>query len=315
VFVIALGASRCVLLDEPYAGIAPSIKPHLWTLIKEFVSLGARSALIVGHQGESQEEEYDQVHSWPVPQDGPSDLLALQSGMTIDPPEARPTHVRPWRIKSLKIGTRELVRDLHILARPGSLLIVSGPNGSGKSTLLRCIAGVSQPWTGTSTESEAGPPRSAVFFGPQAPRVAGDLTGEQNLELMVGLGVRPDARRLRVARELLVRFGLPLGRLRPRAEVLSGGEVSKLCLVGASCSPAQVLVLDEPFESLDSASRHHAHVLIRRVLHVGRTVVASLHSGAPGSSLELDLETAVSGSWGDAGQAALTAPSSRKEKT
>ena len=144
--------------------------------------------------------------------------------------------------------------------RPAEVLAVIGPNGSGKSTLLRVLGLLEQPEAGEvriggramdARDGLAARRRMATVF--QDPLLA-DTTVAANVALGLGFrGIRGEAARVR-ARQWLERFGVAPLADRP-ARTLSGGEAQRVALARALVLQPEVLLLDEPFASLDAPSR------------------------------------------------------------
>jgi molybdopterin-binding protein len=170
--------------------------------------------------------------------------------------------------------------------RAGEVLGVIGPNGSGKSTLLRLLGLLEPPDAGRvlvggrpvdARDALAERRRMATVF--QEPLLA-DATVAANVAL--GLRFRGVAGReleRRVAR-WLERFGV--GALAPRsARTLSGGEAQRVALARALVLEPEVLLLDEPFASLDQPSRTSLIADLGAVLRQDRvtTVIVTHHRG------------------------------------
>jgi iron(III) transport system ATP-binding protein len=170
------------------------------------------------------------------------------------------SHVRV-RGLSKSFGAIEAVRELNLEIERGELMAVLGPSGCGKTTLLRVIAGFEQPDAGcvvVSDEVVAGPGR---IIPPEKRRVGmvfqdyalfPHLSVEGNVAF--GLTSRP-----REERETLTRRTLELVGLQHKARCdvheLSGGERQRVALARALAPEPELVLLDEPFSSLDASLR------------------------------------------------------------
>jgi tungstate transport system ATP-binding protein len=151
----------------------------------------------------------------------------------------------------LDVPTLDICRD--------EVLAVVGPNGAGKSTLLRVLALLERPargevmFGGTPVAGSPLPYRRRMALVFQEPLLL-DTTVEANVR--TGLSMRGVAReeQKRRSEEWLERFGIAHLRGRsPRG--LSGGEAQRASLARAFALQPEVLLLDEPFGSLDPPTR------------------------------------------------------------
>ncbi|WP_165222179.1 ABC transporter ATP-binding protein [Aquisphaera insulae] len=178
-------------------------------------------------------------------------------------------------------GTRALER-LSLAIKPGERLVVLGPSGSGKTTLLRLIAGLDVPQEGTirigDRDASGVPPHQrdvAMVF--QSQPLYPHLSVAANLEFsMKARGIRARERRERV-RSTAELMGI--GSLLERwPSELSGGERQRVALGRAVTRRPGILLLDEPFSSLDEPLR--AGLLSQLLtLHrqIGSTLVLVTH--------------------------------------
>jgi sulfonate transport system ATP-binding protein len=147
-------------------------------------------------------------------------------------------------------GDNRILADLDIDVAPGEFIALLGRSGSGKTTLLRLLAGLDEP-----TEGELGvaQPRAVVF---QEPRL---LPWKRTWENVV-LGMPQSGAHGRAAAALAEVALSHRGDAWPLT--LSGGEAQRAALARALVREPALLLLDEPFASLDALTRMRMHVLV-----------------------------------------------------
>jgi iron(III) transport system ATP-binding protein len=162
---------------------------------------------------------------------------------------------------SKAFGATQAVREVSLEIDHGELMAVLGPSGCGKTTLLRLIAGFEAPDGGSvavGEETVAGP---GTFVPPEKRRVGmvfqdfalfPHLTVEANIAF--GLLRRPREEREELTRRTLELVGLQHKTGRHPHE-LSGGERQRVALARALAPEPEVVLLDEPFSSLDATLR------------------------------------------------------------
>jgi ABC-type nitrate/sulfonate/bicarbonate transport system ATPase subunit len=155
--------------------------------------------------------------------------------------------------KSFQRGKEELpvLRDVALQVAPGEVVALLGPSGCGKSTLLRLIGGLDRPSEGRVLLGERAvtkaDPRCAVVF--QEPR----LFPWKSVSANVAVGARRLTEKADPA-EWLGLVGLDgFGGSLPHQ--LSGGMAQRTALARALIGRPGVLLLDEPFASLDALTR------------------------------------------------------------
>jgi ABC-type nitrate/sulfonate/bicarbonate transport system ATPase subunit len=151
-------------------------------------------------------------------------------------------------IAEKRFGERVVLRDIALGLVPGSFTAIAGPSGCGKTTLLRMVAGLDRHYRGKVMVPE----RLGFVF--QEPLLLPWLTVRDNISV-TGLG---DAGRL------LKAIGLEAsGALYPRA--LSLGMARRVSLARALSVSPELLLLDEPFVSLDKETASDMRALLKRL--------------------------------------------------
>ena len=136
-----------------------------------------------------------------------------------------------------KYGDRTALEDITLELRDGEITAVLGESGAGKTTLLNILAGLI-PHSGTV---EGRQPCSYLF---QQPKLLPNLTAEGNLRFVL------PKQQWDSARVMLEKVGLG-GREKSYPRELSGGERQRVAIARAFLYPHDMLLMDEPFASLD----------------------------------------------------------------
>ncbi|MEU7590459.1 ATP-binding cassette domain-containing protein [Micromonospora sp. NPDC049230] len=166
-----------------------------------------------------------------------------------------------------------VLRGVDVRIDPGEVAVVLGRNGVGKSTLLQLAAGVLRPGRGRVTDRPARVGWVPERFPADQPfTVTRYLTGMARVA-----GLRAAAADEAVA-SWTDRLGLSAFRS-VRLPELSKGTAQKVGLAQAMLCPPGLLVLDEPWEGLDAATRELVPELISEVLAADGAVLVSDHRG------------------------------------
>jgi iron(III) transport system ATP-binding protein len=168
----------------------------------------------------------------------------------------------------------------------GRLVALLGPSGSGKTTLLRVLAGFEQPDGGRVAIGGRPVAGDGAWVEPERRRIGmvfqeGALFPHLTVEGNVGFGA---TRRERVA-ETLELVGLA-DRARSYPHELSGGERQRVALARALAADPEVVLLDEPFASLDAGLREALREEVAQILRTaGTSALLVTHDQAEALSL------------------------------
>jgi NitT/TauT family transport system ATP-binding protein len=160
--------------------------------------------------------------------------------------------------------------------RPQEFICVLGPSGSGKTTLLRVLAGLLPRSAGRFDFENGRQPRIGMVF--QQSNLMPWRTAIGNITLPLELqGISPDSARLR-AQELIDLVGLQ-GFEESWPRDLSGGMAQRVAIARALVHDPDLLLLDEPFGSLDALTRERMWMELSRIWQARqKTVLMVTHS-------------------------------------
>lgn len=173
---------------------------------------------------------------------------------------------------SLRLGGREILREVSLDLKAGEFVAVIGTNGAGKTTLLRVILGLLRPSQGTVAVQGQPIKRGNRLVGyvpqkhgfdPDTPLRGRDLVALGIDGARWGFPLPSRTRRARVdealaAVDALTYADAPIGRL-------SGGEQQRLMIAQALLANPRILLLDEPLSNLDLRSASEVVRLVRKI--------------------------------------------------
>jgi len=198
------------------------------------------------------------------------------------PPEPKPTALA---IRGLykRFGGTVALDGVSIDVPEGSFYGIVGPNGAGKTTTLSIVSGLLRPDSGQVIVHDVDvwkqPERAKRMIGvlPDRLRLFDRLTGAQLLYYAGTLRGLDGSTVTSRVKDLVEAFGLEaaVGRL---VADYSAGMAKKIALAAALIHSPRVLVLDEPFESVDPVSAANITEILQKYVAAGGTVVLSSHS-------------------------------------
>ncbi|HXZ82413.1 MAG TPA: heme ABC exporter ATP-binding protein CcmA [Acidimicrobiales bacterium] len=195
-------------------------------------------------------------------------------------------------------GLHPVLREIEFRLLPGRGAAVIGGNGAGKSTLLSILAGLSAPSEGQALvfgiDSRRLGPRYRRRIGMISHRsyLYPNLTARENLEFYASLyGVADAPTQIDT---WLARVGLEASA-DERVRAFSRGMEQRLAAARAMIADPMLLLLDEPFSSLDTDGQALMSRLVVAALARGAAVVATAHAVPEIENAELDLYEIVRG--------------------
>lgn len=175
-------------------------------------------------------------------------------------------------IDSKDFGSRQVLGQMQLEVQRGQRSAVLGPSGIGKSTLLRIIAGLDRNFTGRVTGHE----RLGFVF--QEPNLLPWRTALQNIMIPSGCDAS-------VAGALMAQVGLD-GYVDLFPRQMSLGQQRRLSLARAFAVRPDILLMDEPFASLDPATEARMITLTAELLNVsGAGLLLVTHDAAEAREL------------------------------
>ena len=170
----------------------------------------------------------------------------------------------------------------------GGVLGMLGASGGGKSMTLKCIAGIEKPDKGriildgiTLFDSEQGislpPQKRKIGYLFQSYALFPNMNVRQNI--LCGLHSEPDRQRKEQALDEIVEMMQLRGLEKHRPQELSGGQQQRAALARILVGSPNLLLLDEPFNALDSHLRGQLQIQMRKLLkQFGKDVLMVTHS-------------------------------------
>lgn len=173
-------------------------------------------------------------------------------------------------------GGLRALDDVSFKVRPREFVCVLGPSGSGKTTLLRILAGLIPPTSGSFTFGRGGQPSIGMVF--QQATLMPWRTVLENIMLPLEVNRVDEASARKKAIEMIELVGLQ-GFEASLPRDLSGGMAQRVAIARALIHDPDLLLLDEPFASLDAMTRERMWTELSRIWQARqKTVVMVTHS-------------------------------------
>ncbi|MDJ0948028.1 MAG: ATP-binding cassette domain-containing protein [Alphaproteobacteria bacterium] len=155
----------------------------------------------------------------------------------------------------VRVGRHEILSSVDLAVHEGEIVTVIGPNGSGKTTLLRVLLGLVPTTAGEVWR------RPGLRIGYMPQRLAVDPALPLSVARFLGLGGAPGRDAIEAA---LTEVGAAHAIDSPM-QGISGGELQRVILARALLRLPDLLVLDEPVQSVDVTGQKELHDLITRI--------------------------------------------------
>lgn len=180
---------------------------------------------------------------------------------------------------NLRLGGKQIIKDLNFTIQPGEVFAFLGANGSGKTSTIRALLGIYQPTSGELLVN-------GERYGPEYAHLVGYLPEERGLyvrstvlDVMMYFGElkgmnRADARDFSL--QYLERVGLA-DKARLTVKKLSGGQQQKVQLGVAILNDPKLLILDEPTKGLDPVNRKLLLDIVEEYRKKGTAVIYITH--------------------------------------
>jgi ABC-type branched-subunit amino acid transport system ATPase component len=289
-----------VLLDEPMAGINPTLGRRLLEHIEQLRAEKGVTFLFVEHDMDVVMQHSDEVivmaegrviaHGSPEEVRTDKRVVDAYLGGGGDEPAAAEPASRRSRSESKSVlhvdglvagytPEVDILNGVDIDLREGEIVTIVGPNGAGKSTLMKSIFGLLPPREGRielrgediTGDVPHNVTRRGVSYVPQLANVFPNLTVLENLEIGAVAGVEGSVEER--MEELFELFPRLAERPRQPAGTMSGGERQMVAMARALMPRPQILLLDEPSAGLSPAFVDAIFERIEQINETGVTIL------------------------------------------
>ncbi len=175
------------------------------------------------------------------------------------------------------------LRDVDLEVGPGELVALTGPNGAGKTTLLKIVSALHRATTGTvevlgcRLPAEENLVRERSTLLPPHGYVYEQLTGLENLRFArLMAGVKPTSETREQIDRALDRVGL-LAAADERVGGYSSGMRKRLAIARLLLRPVELVLMDEPYASLDVAGIELVDEIVGELRAGGSTILLASH--------------------------------------
>ena len=290
-------APRLVLLDEPCAGVNPSLVDQLRELLVELNKTQGGSFVVIEHNMDfimklcphvicmvegkvlAEGPPADVQSNRQVPRQALSRATHVGTELGADRSRHADKIIEFDKVVAGYSPSLTILNETTLDARKGEITLLIGPNGAGKSTVLKTLFGMLTPRSGEvrfeGKRINGKSPRElladGIAFVPQGRNLFGSLSVRHNLEL--GGITLPRGELPGRIEEVLARFPRIRERIDNQASTMSGGEQKQLEVGRALLLRPRVLLIDEPSIGLSPKLVQEVMTLLRALADGGTTVL------------------------------------------
>lgn len=175
----------------------------------------------------------------------------------------------------------QVLKEISLEVSSGDCYVLIGPNGAGKTTLLRILATLQRPSSGRfeimghDGTGEKDKIREVLLLVAHGSYLYDELNAEENIRFALGLrGIHPTDREIKFS---LDRVGI--GAFKDlKTRYFSMGMKRRLSIAKAILIRPKVLLLDEPYSSLDEGGMRMVNSYIREITQQGAAVLLTTHN-------------------------------------
>lgn len=170
---------------------------------------------------------------------------------------------------SVELGNQPILKSIDLSVKSGTMTTLLGQSGCGKSTLLKSIAGLvpiasGEIYLGDRLLNSVVPEKRKAVIVFQDLRLFPHLNVEKNIRFAMEIDKKPPDYQEQKVKELLNLVRLD-GFEKRKISEMSGGQMQRVALARALASEPEILLLDEPFSSLDEGLREDMARLVRKI--------------------------------------------------
>ena len=182
---------------------------------------------------------------------------------------------------SKSFGKNEVLGNIEFTVRDSEFMSIVGPSGAGKTTLLQCLSGLVEPTSGTvslKNRTVTEPPvEMAIVFQDYSRSLMPWMSVLDNVRMPLYTKERNKNTRTVMAQEALAEVGLA-DHMDKYPWQLSGGMQQRVAIARALAYSPSIVLMDEPFASVDAQTRADLEDLVLRVKnHLGITILLVTH--------------------------------------
>ena len=189
-----------------------------------------------------------------------------------------------FEVKNLTLGyeNEKIIKDISFIVNDKDFIIITGKNGAGKSTLIKGILGLIKPMGGEIIFDES-LNRKLIGYMPQETKVDSSFPASVYEIVLSGtinkMGFKPFYSKEAKTKAIDSLKILNILNIKNKSfQDLSGGQRQKTLLARSLCATDKLLILDEPSNNLDQASREEFYLLLMKLnKELGITIIMISH--------------------------------------